>query len=85
MDRWRAFACQRSIRPGNERECHMKSNQSELTWQMIAKAIVQNNWEFNGVSVQEMKYRLDRLEQLKGQYQQLEAVPSRLKGQKGVD
>ncbi|EAG8561586.1 hypothetical protein CAX48_14210 [Listeria monocytogenes] len=63
----------------------MKSNQSELTWQMIAKAIVQNNWEFNGVSVQEMKYRLDRLEQLKRQYQQLEAVPSRLKGQKGVD
>ncbi|EAD7214025.1 hypothetical protein QPJ54_002943 [Listeria monocytogenes] len=85
MDRWRAFACLLSIRPGNERECHMKSNQSELTWQMIAKAIVQNNWEFNGVSVQEMKYRLDRLEQLKGQYQQLEAVPSRLKGQKGVD
>ncbi|EKZ0806562.1 hypothetical protein RBL10_002897 [Listeria monocytogenes] len=63
----------------------MKSNQSELTWQMIAKAIVQNNWEFNGVSVQEMKYRLDRLEQLKGQYQQLEAVPSCLKGRKGVD
>lgn len=85
MDRCRAFACLLSIRPGNERECHMKSNQSELTWQMIAKAIVQNNWEFNGVSVQEMKYRLDRLEQLKGQYQQLEAVPSRLKGQKGVD
>ncbi|EAW7215152.1 hypothetical protein QJV38_14340 [Listeria cossartiae subsp. cayugensis] len=63
----------------------MESNQSELTWQMIAKAIVQNNWEFNGVSVQEMKRRLDRLEQLKGQYQQLEAVPSRLMGQKGVD
>lgn len=85
MDHWRAFACLLSFKSGNERECHMESNQSELTWQMIAKAIVQNNWEFNGVSVQEMKYRLDRLEQLKGQYQQLEAVPSRLMGQKGVD
>lgn len=80
-----SFCLPLSIGSGNERECHMKSNQSELTWQMIAKAIVQNNWEFNGVSVQEMKYRLDRLEELKSQYQQLEAVASRLEGQKGVE
>ncbi|MBC1990349.1 hypothetical protein HCJ33_10255 [Listeria seeligeri] len=63
----------------------MESNQSELTWQMIARAIVQNNWDFNGVSVQEMERRLDKLNQLKNRYQTIEGISRRQSIQKGIE
>ncbi|MBC1817150.1 hypothetical protein [Listeria seeligeri] len=63
----------------------MESNQAELTWQMIARAIVQNNWDFNGVSVQEMERRLDKLNLLKNRYQTIEGISRRQSIQKGIE
>lgn len=65
----------------------MENNQSELTWQMIAKAIVQNNWDFNGVSIPEMERRLGKLNELKNRYQtiDIEGVSTRQTMQKGIE
>ncbi|MBC2676296.1 hypothetical protein [Listeria booriae] len=58
---------------------------NELTWQMIARAIIKNNFNFNGISINEMERRLKNIEALRRKYQAYDGFKSAETVDKGVD
>ncbi|MBC6164726.1 hypothetical protein HB999_14865 [Listeria booriae] len=58
---------------------------NELTWQMIARAILKNNFDFNGISINEMERRLENIEALRRKYQAYDRFKSTETVDKGVD